>query len=138
MNKVISLVGIVLLVTISVWIVLKFVMKKKTTEKYEDARNTYNTPKLILVHATWCKHCVEYLNDTKYDGKNAFDAAGDALQQQIRFEKLDFDENKELISGYGVSSFPSIVGIDTSGNVKQFSGDRDNMDAIIEFARLLS
>ena len=135
MNTILLVIILLVIVTIAVWIVMKYYNKKITTEKFEDLQTK---PKLILFHASWCKYCVEYLADTKYNGKNAFDAAGDTLQQQINFDKLDVDENKELVNQYGVSSFPSIVGVETSGSVQQFSGDRDDLEGIIAFAKTLT
>jgi thiol-disulfide isomerase/thioredoxin len=137
MYKALLFVGIATIVVLVIWLVVRFVAKPKNlvTEMFE--QNTAQKPKVMLVHASWCGHCVDYLASKKQDGKNTFDAAAEQLKGKVDFEKLDYDENKELANKYGVSSFPSIVGMDSKGGVKPFSGDRDDLSALLSFAKSL-
>lgn len=135
MNKVVLFAGVFIIVAGSLWFALTFVQKDKKKETFAEEKPK---PKVVVVHASWCKYCVEYLSDTTHNGKSTFDAAAEKVRDKVDFEKLDFDENKELANKYGVSSFPSIVGIDSAGVVKQFSGDRDDLNAVVAFANSLS
>lgn len=135
MNRFVLFAGIFIVVAISLWIVLAFVKRDTKKETFAEEKNK---PKLVLVHASWCKYCVEYLAGTTHNGKNTFDAAAEKVGNKVVFEKLDFDENKELVNKYGVSSFPAIVGVGSSGAVKQFEGDRDDLNAVVSFANSLS
>lgn len=134
MYSILTLVAIVIAIAIAIVITIMLTRKSKK-ERFTEEKPK---PKILLFHASWCKYCVEYLKDTSHDGKNAFDAASAKLQGKVEFDKPDFDENKELANKYGISSFPTIVGVSSSGDVKPFSGDRDNVNAIVDFAKSLS
>ena len=133
MNRILLLALMVAVIALSLWLVLTFLSKPKTTEKFYEG----TSPKVIIVHASWCKYCNDYLSNESYNGKNAFDAAATEVGDKVQFEKMDFDENKELASQYGVNSFPSIVGVDTNNNVRTFSGNRDDVSALVDFANSL-
>jgi thiol-disulfide isomerase/thioredoxin len=136
MNKVLLFAFIAVVVFATLWITVKFVSVKKTKETF--AEGDTSKPKVVLVHASWCKYCVEYLSSKSSNGKNTFDAAADQLNGKVDFEKLDYDEKKELANKYGVSSFPAIVGVERNGTVKPFNGDRDDIPALVAFAKSLS
>lgn len=136
MNKVLQFALVVIAVLAILWIVVKIVSVKKTKESFADGDTS--KPKVVLVHASWCKYCVEYLSSKSQNGKNTFDAAADQLNGKVDFEKLDYDENKELANKYGVSGFPAIVGIERNGTVKPFNGDREDKSALVAFAKSLS
>ncbi len=140
MNKVLQFALIAVVLVAAVWLTVKFVSVKKTTETFAEASSSQATskPKVVLVHASWCKYCVEYLSSKTQNGKNTFDAVAEQMNGKVDFEKLDYDENKELANKYGVTSFPTIVGIERSGGVKPFDGDRDDMPALLAFAKSLS
>jgi thioredoxin-like negative regulator of GroEL len=123
---VISLVAFILL-----WVFFTFVYKKQSKEKFTESKQK-SKPKVVLVHASWCQHCVDYISSKKFDDANA------KIGSQVTFEKLDYDENKALAKQYGVSSFPSIVGVSTNGSVKQFEGNREDINALVAFASSLS
>lgn len=126
---------LVIVVVVGTWFGFTYARKNSKTETFLESASK---PKLALFHANWCKYCVEFLANTSHNGKNAFDAAADKLQGKVEFEKLDVDENKDLATKYGVSGFPTIVGITSSGSSKQFQGDREDVNAIVAFANSLS
>jgi thiol-disulfide isomerase/thioredoxin len=135
MNKFVLFAGIFVIVAVSLWIVLTYVKRDTKKETFAEEKNK---PKVVIVHASWCKYCVEYLSGTTHNGKSTFDAAAEKVGNKVDFEKLDFDENKELANKYGASSFPTIIGVSSSGDVKQFDGDRDDLNAVVSFANSLS
>jgi thiol-disulfide isomerase/thioredoxin len=112
-----------------------FVNKKQNKERFTEANQK---PKVVLVHASWCQHCVDYISNKKHDGKNAFDVATERVGSKVVFEKLDYDEHKDIAKQYGVSSFPAIVGVETNGIVKPFAGNRDDVSALVAFANSLT
>jgi thiol-disulfide isomerase/thioredoxin len=126
-----SIAVILLIVFVLSWALYTFVYKKQSKEKFTETKQTLK-PKVVLVHASWCQHCVDYISSKKFDAANA------KIGSQVSFEKLDYDENKDLAKKYGVSSFPSIVGISTNGSVKQFEGNREDINALVAFASSLS
>lgn len=96
---------------------------------------------VYLFHASWCGHCQEYLKkkDPKTN-KNVFETVS-AMEdlKAYEFKMLDFDENKELASKYGVNSFPTIIKVTTPKNkapiVKVFEGNRDDIKQIVDFVK---
>lgn len=93
-----------------------------------------NTPKVrvCLFYATWCGHCERYLKSGIFEDTYK---QIQAKNPNIVFEKIDYDENKNLASKYGVNSFPTIVAIDSSGKkLENFKGDRNNPDDLMQFA----
>lgn len=108
-------------------------------EGFENAPE--NTKTIYLFHAKWCGHCQEYLNkkDPKTN-KNVFETISTMSElKAYTFKALDFDENKELATKFGVNSFPTIIKVitvkDKEPVVKVFEGDRDNVQQIVDFVK---
>ena len=88
--------------------------------------------KVCLFYATWCGHCEKYLDSKVFDATYSQVKSKDS---QIVFEKIDYDQNKNLASKYDVNSFPTIVAIDGNGKkIDTFKGDRYNKEALEQFA----
>jgi protein disulfide-isomerase A6 len=109
--------------------VVKYIpQEKKKVEKFDEPKL-----KIALFYAEWCGHCSKYIK------AGTFMDTYDKLKQQKKFDKVvfvqfDFDKNKELGNKYGVSSFPTIVAISSSGDlVGEFAGDRNDPEALIKF-----
>lgn len=129
------IVFLLIVVVVSASAIYKFVYQNKSKEQFTE---TNEKPKVVLVHASWCQHCNDYISNKKHGGKNAFDAAAATVGNKVVFEKLDFDENKDIAKQYGVSSFPSIVGVKENSAVKPFAGDREDVNALVAFANSLT
>jgi thioredoxin-related protein len=53
----------------------------------------------------------------------------------IVFEKIDYEQNKNMANKYGVNSFPSIIAVDSNGKkISEFKGDRNNPQVLERFA----
>lgn len=87
---------------------------------------------VLLFHATWCHHCVEYLKGGIFDN-----IAKNPEVSGITFAKYDADEYKDLTKKYDVSSFPTIVGVKKTGEIVPYTKDRDNINDLVEFAKSL-
>lgn len=89
-------------------------------------------PKVVLFHATWCHFCVEYLKKGTFDQVAKMDEV-----KGVSFVKYDADEHKDLITEYGVSSFPTIVGVNSKGEKVSFDKDRESVKDLVAFAKSL-
>ena len=101
-------------------------------EKYSEE----NKVTIILIHATWCGHCVKYLKD------GTFDKLSDELSDMTicKFEKIDYDTNKSLAEKYDVKGFPSIIAVNASGDklldfstFKNGKANRNDLQDLKEF-----
>ena len=100
---------------------------RMTKEKFSDGK-----VRVCLFHATWCPHCTKYLDAGTFD--NAYSKAREA-NGNIVFEKIDYDQNKNMASKYDVNSFPTIVAIDGDGTkIEKFQGNRHNVNEVVGFA----
>lgn len=89
------------------------------------------TVRICLIYAKWCPHCERYLESGVFD-KVALNMSN---RSSIKFEKVDYDQNKNMATKYGVSSFPSIIAIDANEKkISEFKGDRNDTDALERFA----
>lgn len=114
MNKILFIVLSFVLLALSFAIYFTLTTPKKT-EKFEDPKL-----KVMLFYATWCPHCERYLASGKYDEISRLSEK----YSGVIFEKYDYDKNKSLGDKYNISSFPSIIAVDTQGKVYRFHGDR--------------
>lgn len=135
MSKTIYLFLLAIVIIIGVWIAVKYV-GKRNVERFDDLPS--KKAQVILFHAKWCHHCVDYLTTTlPSSGKNAFDTASDMAIDDAVFKKVDVDESKELVEQYNISSFPTIIGVSSNGTTKPFDGDRNDSTALATFASSL-
>lgn len=89
--------------------------------------------KICLFKATWCGHCTTYLKSNVFD--DTYASIKDKNEYKgVIFATYDFDQNKQLAEKYNINSFPSIVAVDSQGNlVDTFEGDRYKKDDIVKF-----
>lgn len=95
-----------------------------------------NSPvRICLFYATWCPHCEKYLSHPS----KPFDKAGDLASKStngVVFEKIDYEQNKNLANKYDVNSFPSIIAISSDGKkIADFEGNRMNPEELVVFAK---
>lgn len=105
-------------------------MTKK--EKFTDKDSTPSV-RVCLFYATWCHHCEKYLDSGVFDTTYG---QIEAKNKNIKFEKIDYDQNKNMANKYDVNSFPTIVAIDgKNGNkIATFDGDRYDKNELTQFA----
>jgi thiol-disulfide isomerase/thioredoxin len=111
----------------SLAIVIYVAYTRMTKEQFSEGN-----VRICLFHATWCPHCTKYLDAGTFD--NAYSKTREA-NGNIVFEKIDYDQNKNMANKYDVNSFPTIVAIDAQGNkIEKFQGNRHNVDEVVGFA----
>lgn len=89
-------------------------------------------PKVMLFYATWCGHCEKYLSSGLFDK-----VSGSKDVQGVAFQKLDADKNEELREKYDVTSFPTILGVNSRGEKIGFEGNRNVESDLVSFAKSL-
>ena len=78
--------------------------------------------KLVYISATWCGPC-----------KMFAPVMAKVAESGIPVQKLDADKDQESVMKYGVRSIPTVVKIDSSGNVlNRFVGVK-NLEEIKSF-----
>lgn len=70
---------------------------------------------MIFFHASWCKVCKEQRPAFETVSKNTEVASA-------RFYEVEYDDHKDIVNHYKVSSFPTIVLLSDGKEVKRFSG----------------
>jgi len=105
-----------------------FVSFKYYKEHYQDY-----ALRILLVHATWCSHCERYLSSGTFD--QVYNSLKkDDKYQGVVFEKIDYDQHKDIAEKYDINSFPTIIAVDANGKLlDKFSGDRDNKSDLVKF-----
>ena len=89
-------------------------------------------PQVMLFYATWCGHCEKYLSS------GLFDKVSNSKEVQgVTFHKVDGDKNEDLREKYDVTSFPSIIGVNSKGEKVGFEGNRNVESDIVAFAKSL-
>lgn len=98
-----------------------------------------NSPtRICLFYATWCPHCEKYLNHPDKPFDRASTLAKKSLTSVV-FEKIDYDQNKNLADKYDVNSFPSIIAIGPDGKkIADFEGNRLDPKQLVKFAQKVS
>lgn len=69
---------------------------------YKRAKNTFigKGPSFILVCATWCKPCREFVSIYEEMARVILD---------VRFYKLDWDKNQDLVDAYEIKGIPFLL-----------------------------
>lgn len=98
-------------------------------EGYENKQK----PKVMLFHATWCGHCEQYLSSGIFDK-----IAQHPEAQKVSFEKFDADKHEDMREKYDVTSFPTILGLNSQGEKVSFDGNRNSVEDLVAFAKSLS
>lgn len=119
---------VLLIILIIVGALAYFFFLKKKSEHFNDSKL-----KICLFKATWCNHC------KVFEQSNVFNDTYEGIKKDypgVVFVTYDFDENKELASGYNVNSFPTIIAVDASGKfLSKFSGDRTSIPELTAFVK---
>jgi glucan phosphoethanolaminetransferase (alkaline phosphatase superfamily) len=104
-------------------------------EKFEEN----NKIKIVLVHASWCSHCTDYLKTGVFQQAGAAITSAPEFANTIQFEDVEFEAHKKRVEGLGVSGFPSIIATKTENGkerkILDFRANRESIQDITEFAR---
>jgi len=110
-----------LLIIIVILVVYYLLMNKRngnnnnnnnnTTEGYA---NNNSKPTMMLFHAKWCGHCVRFMPEWKKFKKQA----------KINVVEYEADEDSDKMSENNVKGYPTIKCRTSSGDVKEYNGER--------------
>jgi len=116
-----------LLVIIVILVVYYLLMYNgKASEGYANANNN-SKPTMMLFHAKWCGHCVRFMPEWKKFKKQA----------KINVVEYEADEDSDKMSENNVKGYPTIKCRTSSGDVKEFNGER-TVAGLNTFAKLCS
>lgn len=104
------------------------------SERFEDNKdNTASKLKICLYTAEWCHFCKSYKQSNIFNDTYSSIKKND-MYNGVVFATLDFDQNKAMAEKYNVNSFPTIIAVDSKGNLLDtFSGDRSDKDELVGF-----
>lgn len=88
---------------------------------------------VYLFHAHWCGHCVEFRKS------NVFVQTAAKMKTEVpavAMVEIDVDRRRDLVKRYGITSFPTILGVVTkSQRTLEFEGDRYDAKQLEAFVR---
>lgn len=115
---------IFILITVSVFLVHKYVFKK---------REGLDSDKKRIVYFYWeqCGHCKEFTPTWEK-------FVSESKIPSLSYEKYEAEKDKDFISKYGVEGYPTVMCLDSDGNkVKEYEGDR-SLESLHDFAKEMS
>jgi len=74
----------------------------------------YGRCKVIMFETSWCHYCHEFAPD--------FDSTGNQYRGKMDFQRVDAEQDRTLADKYGVHSYPTLVYLDSKGNVLYSEG----------------
>lgn len=126
MTKSILAIFVVFGLLVALYFAYNNIVKERFTEKI--------SVRVCLFYAEWCPYCVKYMKTGIFD-KVSQEMKNDTKNQDVTFEKIDYEQNKNLAQKYDVNGFPTIVSLDAKGNkLREFQGDRNDPAELKAFA----
>ena len=101
-----------LLVIIVVLVVYYLLMNNRTPEGYTN--NNKSKPTMMLFHAKWCGHCKTFMPEWEKFKKQA----------KINAVEYEADTDPNVMKENDVKGYPTIKCRTSSGDVKEFKGER--------------
>ena len=104
-----------LLIIIVILVVYYLLMNNgKSKEGYANNNNNNSKPTMMLFHAKWCGHCKTLMPEWK------------KFKEQANIDVIEYeaDEDPDKMSENDVKGFPTIKCRTSSGDVKEFNGER--------------
>ena len=118
---------VALLLVASILFLTYLAFRNYKVEKYEEDSEKVT---VVLIHASWCGHCVSYIKSGIFDS-----VAKSNTNSKISFESWENSKVKDKINKYDVNGFPTIIAIDANGNkIMDFNGNRNNPTELMSFA----
>jgi thiol-disulfide isomerase/thioredoxin len=113
------------------------------TYKVEKFEETAKKVKIVLVHASWCPHCTDYLDSGVWGRSGDKIMANPEFAGRVQFSDIEYEANKAAVEKYGVSGFPSIIAVNEKDEkILDFNSFREspkpnrmNVDDIEAFAK---
>lgn len=131
--KTILIIFVLLIVAYAIYMAYTDIMKNIPAEKakLEKFSGDEDKLKICLYKATWCSHCTKYIKSNVFNDAYA-DVKG--KYNDVVFTTVDFDENKKLAEKYDINGFPTIIAVDSKGNLLDtFTGDRSKKEDLMKF-----
>lgn len=131
--KTILIIFVLLIITYAIYMAYTDIMKNIPAEKakLEKFSGTEDKLKICLYKATWCGFCTKYIKSNVFNDAYA-DVKG--KYNDVVFSTVDFDENKKLAEKYDINGFPTIIAVDSKGNLLDtFTGDRSKKEDLMKF-----
>lgn len=108
------LIGVLLAITLLFLVFLAF--KNYKVEKFiQDSKKVT----IILVHASWCPHCTDYIESGVYSKTAASLSKKPEYIGKVEFIDLEYEKNKKRVEALGVTGFPSIVAVTKDSDGKE-------------------
>lgn len=123
--KIVLAIFVVFGIMLALFLAYNQIQKEKFTQGTSKVR-------ICLFYAEWCPHCTKYLESGVFES-----VANDTMSKRndVVFETIDYEQNKNLANKYDINGFPTIVSIDANGNkIKEFQEDRYNATKLQQFA----
>lgn len=103
--------------------------KQNKTETFVQSGN--GSAKLLLLHATWCPHCVQYMKSEAW--LTEIPKKIGELKNKVVIQDFEYESNKALVDRYNVSGFPSLVVEKPDGQFTIFEGNRESAEEVAAF-----
>ena len=81
-----------------------------------EVNGSLQAPSLLYVNVTWCGHCKR--------ARPTLETVSEMLGSSVPVVSVDGDRHKQFTESLGVSSFPTILFVDSAGHLVKFEGDR--------------
>jgi thiol-disulfide isomerase/thioredoxin len=91
---------------------------QEVTEKYIQSKNQ---EAIVLVHASWCGHCKQFMNASEGGQWEQF---VNAVRSKMNVIQIEADALEKYNMGLNVSSFPTLLHI-KNGEIRIFSEKRE-------------
>lgn len=95
-------------------------------------------PMLVLFHAHWCPHCVDYIGNpptASYPWRQVCNRVEDTYGDEVKIYEVESEQMKHLPAGMPqVQGFPTLMVYDGKA-FHEFSGDRRDEKAVVAFIK---
>lgn len=112
------------------FIIIIMAVLKGSADSFEEEVIKSDTPVFVDFYADWCGPC-------KMTSPIIDELSEDDKYKDIKFIKVNVDENQELAGKYSVFSIPTFISFSGGDIVSQFSGARDKAGFESELEKLV-
>jgi hypothetical protein len=101
---------------------------QEVTEKYIQSKNQ---EAIVLVHASWCGHCKQFMNAS---AGGQWEQFVNAVRSKMNVIQIEADALEKYNMGLNVSSFPTLLHI-KNGEIRIFSEKRE-LNNLLDFVNV--